>query len=169
VKRSLKQSISLAQTNDQVQRDPGVDDATWTRLQADKAAAEAAEKDAAEELRKHNIAQQNALNKLRTAEAAARKLAQKTANDNAANEQLMRQREAARIRELEAKAAREKALAALKQKQQEEERRRREEARVQQKLREMGVCVAGFRWIKQPQGYRCAGGSHFISNGQLGI
>ncbi|KAG1856384.1 P-loop containing nucleoside triphosphate hydrolase protein [Suillus subalutaceus] len=122
----------------QVQRDPGVDDATWTRLQADKAAGEAAEKDAAEELRKRNIAQLKALKKLRAAEAAAQKLAQKLANDNA-NEQLMRQREAARIRELEAKAAREKALAELKKKQQEAERKRREEARVQQKLREMGM------------------------------
>ncbi|KAG1870831.1 P-loop containing nucleoside triphosphate hydrolase protein [Suillus subluteus] len=158
-----------SQTNDQVQRDPGVDDATWTRLQADKAAAETAEKDAAEELRKRNIAQLNALNKLRAAEAAAQKLAQIIANDNAANEQLMRQREAARIRALEAKAARENALAALKKKQEEEERRKREEARVQQKLRQMGVCVAGFNWIKQSQGYRCAGGTHFMSNDQLGI
>ncbi|KAG2151640.1 P-loop containing nucleoside triphosphate hydrolase protein [Suillus bovinus] len=168
-KRLLKQSPSLAQTNDEVQRDPGVDDATWTRLQADKAAAEAAEKDAAEELRMRNIAQQNALNELRASEAAARKLAQKKANDNAANEELMRQREAARIRELEAKAARENTLAALKKQQEEEVRRRREEAQVQQKLREMGVCVAGFRWIKQSHGYRCAGGAHFISNDQLGI
>ncbi|KAG2354583.1 P-loop containing nucleoside triphosphate hydrolase protein [Suillus spraguei] len=166
---SLPNTTASSQTDDEVQRDPGVDDVTWTRLQADKAAAEAAEKDAAEELRKYNIAQQNALNQLRAAEAAAQKLAHKKANDNAANEQLMRQREAARIRELEAKAAREKALTALKKKQQEEERRRREEARVQQKLREMGVCIAGFRWIKQSQGYRCAGGSHFISNDQLGI
>ncbi|KAG1894709.1 P-loop containing nucleoside triphosphate hydrolase protein [Suillus fuscotomentosus] len=158
-----------SQTNNEVQRDPGVDDATWTKLQADKVAAEAAEKDAAEELRKHNIAQQNALNELRAAEAAARKLAQKKANDNAANEELMRQREAARIRELEAKAARENALAALKKKQEEEVRRRREEAQVQRKLQEMGVCVAGFRWIKQSHGYRCAGGAHFISNDQLGI
>lgn len=161
---------SLAQTHDQVQRDPGVDDACWKRLQADKAAAEAAEKDAAEELRQRNIAQQNALNELRAAEAAARKLAQKKAtNDNAANEELMRQREAARIRELEAKAAREKALAALKKAQEEEVRRRREEAQVQQKLRQMGVCVAGFRWIRQSDGYRCAGGSHFVSNAQLNI
>ncbi|KAG2072157.1 P-loop containing nucleoside triphosphate hydrolase protein [Suillus decipiens] len=162
-------TTASSQTNDEVQRDPGVDDATWTRLQADKTATEAAEKDAAEELRKCNIAQQNALNRLRAAEAAAQKLAQKKVNDNAANEQLMRQREAARIHELEAKAAREKALAALKKKQGEEQRRRREEARVQQKLRQMGVCVAGYRWIKQSQGYRCAGGSHFISNDQLGI
>ncbi|KAG2359775.1 P-loop containing nucleoside triphosphate hydrolase protein [Suillus spraguei] len=166
---SLPNTTASSQTDDEVQRDPGVDDVTWKRLQADKAAAEAAEKDAAEELRKYNIAQQNALNQLRAAEAAAQKLAQKKANDNTANEQLMRQREAARIRELEAKAAREKALTALKKKQQEEERRRREEARVQQKLQEMGVCISGFRWIKQSQGYRCAGGSHFISNDQLGI
>ncbi|KAG1740695.1 P-loop containing nucleoside triphosphate hydrolase protein [Suillus occidentalis] len=159
-----------SQTHDQVQRDPGVDDASWKRLQADKAAAEAAEKDAAEELRQRNIAQQNALNELRAAEAAARKLAQKkAANDNAANEELMRQREAARIRELEAKAAREKALAALKKTQEEQARRRREEAQVQQKLRQMGVCVAGYRWIKQSEGYKCAGGSHFVSNAELNI
>ncbi|KAJ8580691.1 hypothetical protein M405DRAFT_752959, partial [Rhizopogon salebrosus TDB-379] len=83
--------------------------------------------------------------------------------------ELMRQREAARMQALLARAAREKALAALKEKQQEEERKRREEAKVQQKLRQMGVCMAGFRWIKQSDGYRCAGGSHFASNAQLGI
>ncbi|KAG0697526.1 P-loop containing nucleoside triphosphate hydrolase protein [Suillus ampliporus] len=168
-KESPPNTTASSQTNDQVQRDPGVDDATWARLQADKAAAEAAEKDAAEELRKRNIAQQNALNKLRAAEAAARKLAQKVAKDNAANVELMRQREAARIRELEAKAARDRAIAALREKQQEEERRKREEARAQQKLQQMGVCCAGFQWIKQSEGYRCAGGSHYISNAQLGI
>jgi hypothetical protein len=36
-------------------------------------------------------------------------------------------------------------------------------------LRQMGVCVAGFRWIKQASGYRCAGGTHYISNSQLGV
>lgn len=62
--------------------------------------------------------------------------------------QKLRQEEAARIRELEVKAAREKALAALKKKQEdeEEERKKREEA----------------------QGHRYACGSHFISNDQLG-
>jgi hypothetical protein len=150
-----------------VQRDPGVDDATWTRLQADKAAAEAAERDAAEELRQRNIAQQKALNELRAAEAAARKLAQKKID--AVNEELMRQREAARIREIEAKAAQEKALAAWKKKQEEEARRKREEAQVQKKLRQIGMCVAGFRWTKQSDGYRCEGGSHFVSNAQLNI
>lgn len=38
------------------------------------------------------------------------------------------------------------------------ERKRKEELQVQVKLEEMGVCVAGFRWIKQAGGFRCAGG-----------
>ncbi|KAG2359774.1 hypothetical protein BDR07DRAFT_1336370 [Suillus spraguei] len=94
---------------------------------------------------------------LGAAEAAARKLAQKKASDNAANEQLMRQRE----------AAREEALAKLKKQEKEEETRRCDDAQAQQTLREMGACAAGFRWIKQSQGYRCACGFHFISNDQL--
>ncbi|KAJ8582970.1 hypothetical protein M405DRAFT_829710, partial [Rhizopogon salebrosus TDB-379] len=102
-------TAASSQTNDQVQRDAGVDDATWTRLQADKAAAEAAEKTAAEELRKRGIAKQKALDEVRVAEAAVRK----------------------------------EALAALKEKQEEEETKRREEVKVQQKLRQMGICMAG--------------------------
>jgi hypothetical protein len=82
------------------------------------------------------------------------------------NDHLMRQKEAARIREQEAEAAQERALAALKK---QEEERRHEEAQVQQKLQQMGVCSAGYAWIKQSQGYQCAGGTHFISNDQLGI
>ncbi|KAF8213837.1 hypothetical protein K438DRAFT_1802339 [Mycena galopus ATCC 62051] len=46
---------------------------------------------------------------------------------------------------------------------------RKKEAEAQAALRSMGVCVAGFRWIKQSGGYRCAGGSHFVSDAQLGI
>ena len=44
---------------------------------------------------------------------------------------------------------------------------KREEQRVQQKLRRIGQCVAGFNWIKQGNGYRCAGGSHFVSDAAL--
>jgi SOS response regulatory protein OraA/RecX len=120
-------------------------------------------------LRERGIAKQKALDEVRAAEAAVRKLAQQVAKDDAAADELMHQREAARMRALRARAAREKALAALKKKQEEEERKRREEVKVQQKLRQMGVCMAGFGWIKQSDGYRCAGGFCFASNAQLGI
>ena len=164
--RKITQKSLLTQTNKWPQRDPGVDDATWSQLQKDKEA----EKNTAGELRMCNIAHHNALMQLRSAEAATRKLAKKVAKGNtAASDDLMRKREAARIRELQAKAVRQNALAALREKQEEEEKRKREEVIVQQKLRQMGVCVAGFRWIKQSGGYRCAGGSHFISNALLDI
>ncbi|CAK7215191.1 hypothetical protein SBRCBS47491_002399 [Sporothrix bragantina] len=49
----------------------------------------------------------------------------------------------------------------------EEERRRQEEAAQRAKIEQMGVCPMGYAWIKQAAGYRCAGGSHFLSNDQL--
>jgi len=39
--------------------------------------------------------------------------------------------------------------------------------RIQQKLREMGVCEAGYEWIRDVGGWRCAGGSHFVTDHQL--
>ena len=62
-------------------------------------------------------------------------------------EEFKRRREAARLQELRA----------------------RTEARVQAKLQQIGKCVAGFAWIKQATGYRCAGGAHFVTNEALGL
>lgn len=47
--------------------------------------------------------------------------------------------------------------------------RREEEEREEQRLQSMlmGLCPVGYRWIKQADGYRCAGGSHFKSFAQL--
>lgn len=50
----------------------------------------------------------------------------------------------------------------------EEEERRRKEAEARKKLETCGMCPAGFHWIKQSGGYRCAGGSHFVSEAALG-
>lgn len=59
-----------------------------------------------------------------------------------------------------AKRAKEEALKKL------EEQRRVElakEAAAQTAIRRMGVCVAGFQWHRTGTGWRCAGGSHFLS------
>ena len=39
----------------------------------------------------------------------------------------------------------------------------------QRKLQNLGVCVAGYDWIREPGsgGYRCAGGSHFVRKEDL--
>ncbi|GJE92060.1 stage V sporulation protein K domain-containing protein [Phanerochaete sordida] len=43
------------------------------------------------------------------------------------------------------------------------------EQRAQKKLKEMALCPQGFEWTKEGGGYRCKGGSHFVSNAQLGM
>ncbi|KAH7247094.1 hypothetical protein MRS44_014903 [Fusarium solani] len=45
----------------------------------------------------------------------------------------------------------------------EEDRRKQVEAQ-KAKLKMMGICPAGYHWIKQGGGYRCAGGSHWMPN-----
>jgi hypothetical protein len=78
--------------------------------------------------------------------------------------------EAERLRQLEQRAAdlaAQQQLAALQALRDAEELRQREQLAVQLALQSMGVCVAGFQWIKQPGGWRCAGGSHTISDSQV--
>lgn len=48
-----------------------------------------------------------------------------------------------------------------------EEERRKKKAEQRRKLESRGLCPAGFHWIQQAGGYRCAGGSHFVSDAQL--
>ncbi|TQV95522.1 AAA family ATPase [Cordyceps javanica] len=48
-----------------------------------------------------------------------------------------------------------------------EEEERNKEAEIRKKLQMQGRCPAGYEWIRQTGGWRCAGGSHFVSDGQL--
>ncbi|KAE8963656.1 hypothetical protein PR001_g29301 [Phytophthora rubi] len=47
-----------------------------------------------------------------------------------------------------------------------EEERRRAEA-IQEKIRRICPCPAGFNWYKSGGGWRCGGGSHYVSDVQL--
>ncbi|KAI8896070.1 hypothetical protein BC833DRAFT_515115, partial [Globomyces pollinis-pini] len=38
---------------------------------------------------------------------------------------------------------------------------------VQEKLRQISPCPAGFTWIQVSGGWRCGGGSHYVSDAQL--
>ena len=66
----------------------------------------------------------------------------------------------------QAREAIERADAAEKLRLIEEERVRQEEA-IMIRIAMIGKCCMGFDWIKQGGGYRCAGGSHFVSDAQV--
>lgn len=147
-------------------RDAGVSDAIWAQLQRDKAAAEHREKEY-QRLQQEEAAEQKRLAELKKQEAenlAREEEARKRKDDE---ERLRLERERIQ-RELERRAM-EKHLEDLRKKREAEEAARRKDMQAQMKLRQLGVCVAGFRWIKQDGGYRCAGGYHFVSDAQLGI
>ena len=155
------------------QRDPGVSDVVWNRLQADIVARKEAKRKAAEEERLQQGVQEAEMQKQIThTQKLARECALATAKENVEKQcaierqrEIERQLEKAQRRETEVRTARERAAAELKRKQKQEERRK-QEAVVQEKLRYTGICSTGFQWIKQPGGYRCAGGSHFMTDAQ---
>ncbi|SPR01593.1 unnamed protein product (mitochondrion) [Plasmodiophora brassicae] len=119
-------------------RDPGVSDADWAALEE------------AKRLHEGKIRR-----KVEEAEEARRLHEQRM-------EEIRREQDEARRRHLELveRERREKELAAR----QEEERKARE---VQEKLRRLMSCPAGFNWYKCGSGWRCGGGSHFVSDAQL--
>ncbi len=152
-------------------RDPGVSDAVWNQLQMDKAAEIEAAKRLEEDIRKAEEAKAEAARKEAEEQERTRQLELAAARerDFVKQQELKRQREAQRLKELRAREERERREAELRARREAEEKARKEDQKAQAKLREMGVCVAGFRWIKQGDGYCCAGGYHFVSNGELGL
>lgn len=58
-------------------------------------------------------------------------------------------------------------LEEIERKKRELDEKLRREAREKAKLASMGCCPVGYEWIRQSGGYRCAGGSHWVSDGQM--
>jgi len=48
-----------------------------------------------------------------------------------------------------------------------EQEQYKKEAPIREKIRQMALCPAGFDWHREGAGWRCNGGSHFISNDEL--
>lgn len=66
-----------------------------------------------------------------------------------------------------AKEAYEKRMRELERQRELEAERKRQEERIKQKLRAIGKCPAGFVWHKCGGGWRCGGGSHYVSDAEL--
>ncbi|KAF8624034.1 hypothetical protein AX17_007240 [Amanita inopinata Kibby_2008] len=171
-KKEKKQENKKANAGqaDGVQRDPGVSDEVWRELQS-------AKRRVAEQERRARQAEAELTRKVeeqrkKEQEAAARKTEleerAKTARDEAERRELMWQRMEERLKGLAIKREREGIQRELEQKRKQEESRRKE-ALVQQKLRDLGICPMGFRWIPTGEGYRCSAGGHLVSNAQLGL
>ena len=157
------------------QRDPDVSDPTWAQLQADKQAACAAMNHAQAQMLEHqrNYEQAEQRARVKTAYlqtlAATEDAAKARAENDSRIATLKRLRERARLEDLAACRVREEAQEKWEMAKKEQERRRMQEVKAQTKLRSMGLCSAGYVWIKQAGGWRCAGGSHSVSNELLGL
>jgi len=150
-------------------RDPGVSDVVWQSLQNDKKLAKLKAELLEQDTRNQEKAQRLAEEAEKEAKQVAAALLEIQAKNEAEALELLRKREEARIREMEAKAERERMQREVERMRQEEKKRRAIEERAQMKLREMGVCPVGYRWIKQDGGYRCAAGGHWVDNSKLGV
>lgn len=149
-------------------RDPGVSDSTWAQLQADIATASASPNISDDAFWNMNDVVSDTWETAHQAELDLKRLEARKAKDEAEARELERQREKARVEEEKARREREKAKEEFERMRIARIRQKREKA-VQDTLRNMGVCVQGFQWVKQAGGYRCAGGAHFIANERLGL
>lgn len=131
------------------QRDSSVSDAVWHQLNLDKQAAVARENEF-QRLQQEKIQEEYRIAELKRREEAA------------AEAQERQRLEEERIRAELERRRRDEELAAL-------ERERQKEMEMLKKLKQMGVCCMGFEWIRQARGFRCAGGSHFLTNRQAGF
>jgi SpoVK/Ycf46/Vps4 family AAA+-type ATPase len=147
------------------QRDPGVSDAVWNQLQADKQA----QADDARRAHEKEVQLAAELADARKREQEERRRAIALQRKAAADATAARELEAQRQRKIAAEKERQRIWQAQQDAKRREEEKRKREEQAQRKLREMGVCVMGYQWIPQGGGYRCAGGSHYVSNGQLGL
>lgn len=153
-------------------RDQGVTDAVWRQLRVDRLSAETRAKADQEMVEKlaESLAEatQSEQQAVETQQNLAKAIERNQLTKAGLNE-ARRLQEQMRLKEIQVKAERQRIADAIEAQRKEMEQKRQQEERVQQKLRQMGVCVAGFRWINQGTGYRCAGGAHFIDNASLGI
>lgn len=166
----LLEPVQDVEEEESVGRDPGVTDAVWRQLQADKVAVVKEQKqrqEAVEKMRKELHEAEEA--EERAQSEIVKVLEEARSADKSRQEEIMKKMEEERLREAAARAERARKAAELKAREEADRLARQREAQAQAKLRQLGICPAGYRWIKQAGGYRCQAGGHFITDSQLGL
>ena len=152
-----------------VQRDEGVSDKIWAQLQADIIAADAEPKVSEQALWDMHDAVSTTWEDEHQADLTMKRLEDSKTKDEEADARHLEQKlEEARVERERTRKEQERAKAEFEKMRMQRVQQKREKA-VQEKLRNLGVCRQGYQWIKQADGYRCAGGSHFMSNAGLGV
>jgi ATPase family associated with various cellular activities (AAA) len=169
--QQLAKDVLPADTASEIKRDSGVSDAVWEKLQRDKQAAKEKE-ERCQKLLKASADAANNIKLLQQKEQASEQAFQATIKQNedqVALQEAKRLHEEARLQHEMERRAQEDFLADLERQRKAGEEERRKEAKAQQKLRTLGICPMGFRWIKQNGGYRCSAGGHFVTDSELGL
>lgn len=159
------QKISSTNGSDSI-RDEGVPDEIWDELERSKCK----EEEEKERLKR----QEEEYNAFLEAKKEEERLAL-IAFEQEMERIRIEQEEAARLeaeRKLQEEEERRRELLRAEQRRREEEERERleklrEKERIQEKLRRLRLCPAGFQWYQTGGGWRCGGGSHFVSDAKL--
>lgn len=148
------------------ERDDGVTDEVWAELEIAKEIERQREKEAEEQRIAHEAYLQE---QHRQEEEARRKHEEELRR---IQEEFEREERERRLREAqEAERRRREAMEQERKRREAEERKRQEEIRkkeeMQRRLQQISPCPAGFNWHRQGGGWRCGGGSHFVSDQEL--
>ncbi|KAG8626459.1 hypothetical protein KVT40_005404 [Elsinoe batatas] len=158
----------LAETGDHASkqfRDPNVPDAIWNQLQIDRLGQERARTALTQQVLMARRQSETARQAAEDMAKQEQELAEKAAIDDEAR----RLHEQMRLKALEARRKADEEAERIRALEEQRRLEQEREQRAQQKLRQIGVCPVGYHWINQGIGYRCAGGSHFVTNEALGL
>lgn len=159
-------------------RDEGVPDDIWDKLQKLKQEEEAQQHEYEEEQRRLEELkkEQEKLEKLlKEQERQEAEKAAEIARLQAEAEEAERRRLEEELRKLEEQRRREeerlRKLEAERRRREEILRKQKEERRklhaIKKKLQQIRPCPAGFSWFNEDGGWRCGGGSHYVSDAEL--
>jgi hypothetical protein len=167
----LAKDVPPAAPANEIKRDSGVSDAVWEQLQHDTQAAKKKENQYQNLIKVSTDVAKNIkiLQQKEQASEQAFQQAIKHDKDQFVLQEAKRLREEARVRHELERRAQEELAAELESRRKAAEEERRKEAKVQQQLKTLGICPAGFKWIKQNGGYRCSAGGHFVTESVLGL